>query len=555
MKKFVLFLCIIFASLSGFAKNDFLPNPKKECLNDTVCIINISACNMSTKIIGLPPIWDSVFSLSYSFCGMHYYKTEPFIELFINVPHDTTLFCYIDSINGAPLDVIRAISISVIHAPTFTVPLDSIRHVTCPDGLYSPYADGKFSVLFNDSLQDYLFIRVESNVSYFSTQTYNDDFTLSQLKAGTYQITSWGVNGCQCHDSVTITQPEPWIDHVDEDVIDSIRCNQPAYVKLSLSGGTPPYTFNWKYEFDSTLVFPDTNELYFPFPGIYYSEFHDANGCLFNGFELAFVIIYELVVDTIQMESHDTIICSGEEIMLSAYSRGFGNHTWYVGDYSDSINYYTGIYPDLGYMAEYFIDTLTQPQYVKVTFVDENGCATHDSVWVDIYNSNISMTIQTPEVITDSTCIVHVSPPGGNLYVDDTPIAYNIPEDFTFSTTGMSVGEHTLKYAGIFGAELGLSCEDEVSLPIQVETNPFVTEWECNIFIYPNPATTTLNLSSIGISDFELSILDIAGKGIKTGKMSNQTFTIDVSDLASGIYMLRLVSHDGASKVVKFVKR
>ena len=37
--------------------------------------------------------------------------------------------------------------------------------------------------------------------------------------------------------------------------------------------------------------------------------------------------------------------------------------------------------------------------------------------------------------------------------------------------------------------------------------------------------------------------------------MFEQTFTFDVSDLASGMYMLRLVSHDGASKVVKFVKR
>ena len=48
-------------------------------------------------------------------------------------------------------------------------------------------------------------------------------------------------------------------------------------------------------------------------------------------------------------------------------------------------------------------------------------------------------------------------------------------------------------------------------------------------------------------------ILDIAGKVIRTERMLDQTFTIDVSDLASGIYMLRLVSTDGASKIVKFV--
>ena len=88
-----------------------------------------------------------------------------------------------------------------------------------------------------------------------------------------------------------------------------------------------------------------------------------------------------------------------------------------------------------------------------------------------------------------------------------------------------------------------------------METNPFVPNWEYEISIYPNPVTTTLNLSSTAISDFELSILDITGKVIKTERMSDQTFAFDVSDIASGIYMLRLVSTDGASKIVKFVKR
>ena len=172
-----------------------------------------------------------------------------------------------------------------------------------------------------------------------------------------------------------------------------------------------------------------------------------------------------------------------------------------------------------------------------------------------MYNSDISLTIETSNIVTDSTCTVSVSPPGGNLFVDGVVVGYSIPSDYTFSTAGIQVGPHTLRYAGTFGAEIGVGCDDEISQTIQVETNPFVTEWEYNISIYPNPATTTLNLSSTGTSDFELSILDITGKVIKTEKMLDQTFTFDVSDLASGIYMLRLVSTDGASKVVKFVKR
>jgi hypothetical protein len=177
------------------------------------------------------------------------------------------------------------------------------------------------------------------------------------------------------------------------------------------------------------------------------------------------------------------------------------------------------------------------------------------ALWVEVYDSNISLSIVTTTIVTDSSCTIHVFPPGGNLYLNESPIAYNIPENYTFSTAGITVGEHMLKYAGMFGSEIGVSCEDEISLPIQVEINPFVPNWEYEISIYPNPATTVLNLSSIGITEFELSILDMTGKVIKTDKMSDQTFMFDVSDLSSGMYMLRLVSQDGASKLVKFVKR
>ena len=554
MKKLVLFLCFLFVSLGGFAKDDFLPNPDQIFSGDTIFISNTSVCNGGTVTLSILSFFGFETSCSYSCDGVSYYTTEPAIVLTFNVPNDTTFVCYIDSMNGESMSTTMAISIFVMHAPT--VSIDSVHHVTCPDGYLYPYADGSFYVNLCDSVQNYAWITVGSDSSFFYEHTYYDDFSITGLRSGTYHVVVHGSNGCMYTDSVTITQPEPWINHIDQNIIDTIRCGNPAYVDIVLTGGTGGLSFFWVYEdFDSTINYPDTSSLYFSIPGQYYVRVQDSLGCLFGGFEWVTLTIYEFVVDTIHMESHDTIVCPGEEIMLSAYSRGFGNHTWSIGDYSDSINYYTSVYPDIGYVAEYLIDTITQPQYVKVTFVDQNGCETSDSVWVDVYNSNISLIIQTQEIVTDSTCTVQVFPAGGNLFVDGVLIASNIPENFIFSTEGILVGEHVLRYVGVFGAEFGLTCEDEISSTIQVETNPFVPDWEYNISIYPNPVTTTLNLSSTGMPDFELSILDMAGKVIKTERMLDQTFVFDVSDLASGIYMLRLVSHDGASKIVKFVKR
>ena len=174
---------------------------------------------------------------------------------------------------------------------------------------------------------------------------------------------------------------------------------------------------------------------------------------------------------------------------------------------------------------------------------------------MDVYDPGLSLSIETQDIITDSACIIHVSPLGGSLYLDGMLIVENIPNPYTLSTSGISVGEHTLKYAGVFGQEQGLYCEEEVEISFNVQSHPFVTDWDQEISIYPNPATTTLNLSSTETMDFTATITDITGKVIRTENVLSTQHAINVSDLSSGIYLLRLQTPAGATKTVKFVKR
>jgi hypothetical protein len=148
-----------------------------------------------------------------------------------------------------------------------------------------------------------------------------------------------------------------------------------------------------------------------------------------------------------------------------------------------------------------------------------------------------------------------VSPLGGSLYLDGMLIVENVPSPYTLSTSGISVGEHTLKYAGVFGQEQGLYCDEEVEVPFIVQSHPFVTDWDQEISIYPNPATTVLNLSSTEMMDMTISITDITGRVIMREKIMDSFYTVDVSSLTSGIYLLRLETPEGANKMVKFVKR
>ncbi len=502
-------------------------------------------------------IYFSSFTDSLSYLNNRVYDT--IIGDILSATVDTDMIYEVVSVNGIIPVYQKVLVITILPVATISIPPTSIHHVTCPDGDFYPYMDGSFHVSLDNPVSDYEWIDISNDSTLFFVQVY-DSVTLTNLRSGIYYIVAYGINGCEYHDSVIIEQPEPWYSNVDSNRIDTVCYGQQGCIDFYLTGGTPPYNFTWFYYSDTTQVFlPDTTHLVCElYSGqLYYLYVYDSKGCKAFGEEIQYIFgnLYEWAEDSTHIITTDNIACYGGEFLVQAQSIGEGTYTWYVGDQSDSVNYWTGVYGDSMFVADYYTPPVTEPTWIYAEFSDQNHCVTRDSIWVEVYNSGISLTVQTPNIVTDSICTVQVFPPGGNLFVDGVVVGYSIPSEYTFSTDGISVGPHTLRYAGTFGAEIGVGCDDEISQTIQVETNPFVQNWEYEISIYPNPATTTLNLSSTGTSDFELSILDITGKVIRTERMLDQTFTFDVSDLASGIYMLRLVSHDGASKIVKFVKR
>ena len=550
MKRIILFCCIVCIAIGSYARHDVI----YICLGE-VYYWDISeyATPSDTLVYASGPIdWTFFYQEAQ-------YDTVLGNQVILSPSVDRAY--KLISINGSDTmmgDCPVYLTIHIKIAPTISI--DSIKHVTCPDGYLYPYMDGSFHVSLDDSVQNYAWINIEVDTPFFFVHMNYDSVTLTNLRAGTYHVIAHGTNGCDYHDSVTIEQPEPWVTIYDSLYTDTVCNGQTGCMSVSVYGGTPPYSYVWFYYSDTGQVFlPDTTRLVC---GLYSGRFYhtymyDSRGCKALGAEIDYIFgnLYEYVEDSTHIITTDSIACYNREFIVQAQSIGVGTYTWYVGDQPDSINYWTSIYGDSMSVADYITPPITEPTWVYAEFSDQHNCVTRDSIWVEVYNSNISLTIETPNIVTDSTCTVQVFPPGGNLFVDGVVVGYSIPSDYTFSTDGISVGPHTLRYAGTFGAEMGVGCDDETSQTIQVETNPFVPDWEYEISIYPNPATTTLNLTSTGISDFELSILDITGKVIKTERMLDQTFAFDVSDLASGIYMLRLVSTDGASKIVKFVKR
>jgi hypothetical protein len=64
------------------------------------------------------------------------------------------------------------------------------------------------------------------------------------------------------------------------------------------------------------------------------------------------------------------------------------------------------------------------------------------------------------------------------------------------------------------------------------------------INVYPNPAKDVVYINS-DVKDANVSIIDMSGKEVYTGKLANTgNHSISLSTLSSGLYMVRVITAD-----------
>jgi hypothetical protein len=71
---------------------------------------------------------------------------------------------------------------------------------------------------------------------------------------------------------------------------------------------------------------------------------------------------------------------------------------------------------------------------------------------------------------------------------------------------------------------------------------------DANVELYPNPVANVLNIQAEGVQ--EVSVIDVNGRTIMTEKNVN---TINMSNLANGVYYVRVITNNGVAtqKIVK----
>ena len=112
------------------------------------------------------------------------------------------------------------------------------------------------------------------------------------------------------------------------------------------------------------------------------------------------------------------------------------------------------------------------------------------------------------------------------------------------------IGETNVKlmfnYYGMYGAEMWIDNIriDESHVGIEEETMNTVS-------IYPNPATTVLNVEAVGYNTIE--IVNLLGQTVYAANATSN-MQINVSNLNSGVYFVRLNGANGTT-TQKFIKK
>jgi gliding motility-associated-like protein len=211
---------------------------------------------------------------------------------------------------------------------------------------------------------------------------------LFDIPAGDYTLTITDANGCELSHTMVIIEPDPLIAHLTSN---DVSCHGFAdgNIDLSVSGGTPPYSYQW----NTGSTSEDLNDLE---SGVYIVTVVDNNDCQ----TIAYVYVDEPDFDLTATITHEDIRCHGEDNGY-AIVEPFGGTPPYFYQWSN------------GQIGQ-SIDSLPPGTYT-VTILDDHACSAVASVDITQPEEPLSAIISA----TDATCgnytdgSVHVTASGG----------------------------------------------------------------------------------------------------------------------------------------------
>ncbi len=229
----------------------------------------------------------------------------------------------------------------------------------------------------------------------------------------------------------------------------------------------------------------------------------------------------------------DATICNGGSVALSGSGSGAISYLWSP---SAGLNNAT--------IANPLASPIASTNYI-LTILDPVGCTAADTVLVNV------ITVDVP-ILQLNGSTLNVSNVNGAASYTWQQLNGSTWEDIVPAATGTS---YTATANGNYRVKAVIGSCEEYSASQQAGRPAPPNLY--GIYLYPNPANTTVTLDEIATTDAWVTLEVINEQGLRVYRrdIRNQSsLSINTTSFVSGIYTARLIATDGKTTVLRFVK-
>ncbi|RWX01384.1 T9SS type A sorting domain-containing protein [Flavobacterium cerinum] len=385
--------------------------------------------------------------------------------------------------------------------------------------------------------------------------------TASGLIADTYTVTITDAKGCITTTTAVIAQPATALSATTTNVDVSCNGGTNGSATVTAVGGTAPYTYSWSNgmtEATASGLIADT----------YTVTITDAKGCSFTDN----ITIIEPLAIIITTNPENISIETNGNATYTINSTNTDTFQWQITtngtDWTDVVD--GGTEPTYSGTTTNTLNITDIPvafdnyQY-RVLLTNGINCVTLSTFALLSVNNDI-------EAVNDdfSAVVINEGTTGvagdvtandllNNVAVNDTDFIISVVNDggltgVTIDVTGnltvpatATLGTYTVTYLICEVAD-ATNCSSAEAIVVVSPVSGTIDFSDIKMTVYPNPASTEV---FVKITDFSIynnlqaSLYDLNGRVVKQNSVNSETFSIDVMQLESAVYILSITSDKG----------
>jgi hypothetical protein len=448
--------------------------------------------------------------------------TTPITYTWSDIPGATSIFSRSNLAPGSYTVVVTDAGGCFVNLGPYTIsapaPLTAVltgtNNVTCNGGI-----NGTIDMTISGGTMPY------TNTWTNSLSTSED---LAGLTLGTYQLSVVDAESCPVATGpqVTITEPSPIVINLVNSSDVSCNGGSNATVDVSVSGGTPGYSYNWGAG-NST-----TEDLSAASAGTYQLIVTDLASCTETGPQ---VTVTEPAALSINLVGSDDVSCNGGsdgavDVTVTGGTPGY-SYNWGAGNSTTE---------DL---------SVASAGTYQLVLTDLNLCSANGPSVILSEPTALSLTVSSTDESSsganDGTATVTAA--GGTA-----PYTSYLWDDASAQTaataSNLSAGTYNVVVTDSEGCTATIS--------VTVDLGSGIRNIDLNRFqVYPNPATkqVVISFESSTTRDYEIAVYSTIGdRWIEDKVVNTQNYnrTFDVSNLAAGVYFVEIQS-DGRTAIKK----